>query len=72
MLTGGIEGARPMLVAIYGAWATKILVIDSDMNPAFTTLAVALSIYGLWICVRRTSDFVIEKLLAREHRPSSS
>ncbi len=63
MLTGGIEGVRPMLVAIYGVWATKILVIDADLNPAFTILATALSTYGLWVIVRRTSDFVIGKLL---------
>ena len=50
---------KMLLVCLYGAWAAKTVVIDSDINPLFAISLAVLSTYGLWIIVKRISDYVV-------------
>jgi hypothetical protein len=71
MLTGAIQGSRPVLVAFYAAWATKLILIDSEVNPLLAAAAVSLSVYGLWVLVRKSTDYFIAKMSHDdEHQPS--
>jgi len=56
------EGAatflKVFLVGLYAAWAFKLAVIDTELNPLFALTMVLLSIYGLWIVVRKASEYL--------------
>jgi hypothetical protein len=43
-------------MCVYSAWAFKLAVIDSQMNPLISIPMVALSIYGLWVIVARIAN----------------
>ncbi len=56
------EGAAAFLkyfvMFLYSAWALKLGLIDTSMNPLFALLMVPLSIYGLWVIVRKATAHV--------------
>lgn len=71
ILAGAIEGIRPVLVAFYAAWAAKLILIDSQVNPPFAAAAVSLSVYGLWVVVRKSTDPFIAKRSPNDERQAS-
>jgi hypothetical protein len=50
---------RMFAMIVYSAWAIKLGVIDTDTHPIFALAMVLLSIYGLWVLVRRASEHLI-------------
>ncbi len=57
------EGATSFLkvfvLCLYSAWAIKLGFIDTDTNPLFALAMVLLSIYGLWVAVRKASKYLV-------------
>ncbi len=61
-VVGAIKGVRPFLLFVSGAWAVRLVLLNSDVNPLFALAAISLSVYGLWVLVGGRSDALIAKL----------
>ena len=48
-----------IMMPLYSAWAVKLGVIDAATNPLFAVTMVLLSIYGLWVIVRKASEYLV-------------
>jgi len=64
------EGAATFLkvfvVGLYAVWAVKLGFIDTEMNQLFAVTMVLLSIYGLWVVVRKASEYLIRTIERNE------
>ena len=47
------------LMIVYSLWAFKLAVLDTDINPLFALTMVLLSIFGLWVIVRKSSHYLV-------------
>jgi hypothetical protein len=50
---------KMVAMLLYSAWAIKIGLLDSNMNPLFAIAMVGLSIIGLWIIVGRAAERMV-------------
>ena len=56
---GATSFLKVLVMGVYSAWAVKLGIIDTDTNPLFALAMVLLSIYGLWVVVRRASKYLV-------------
>lgn len=48
---------KMFVMATYSIWAFKLSILDSDTHPLFALVMVSLSIYGLWVVVKKLADY---------------
>jgi len=56
---GATSYVKIFVMGVYLTLAIKLGIIDTDTNPLFALAMVLLSIYVLWIVVRRASKYLV-------------